>query len=242
MTAPSSARSIVVGDLFGLLWRMQVSRTRFFGLAALGVLAIPLALIASNSDDKVEAVTEAIAGYGFGVAAAVCSLWVATSTLGNLADDKLLVYLWIKPIDRWQLPVAAVAASMAVLSIVVIVPVVVATALSGVGELVAPTAIGLVLVCLAYSSVFVALGLRFQRSLWWGLMYVLIWENSIARISDGTARLSIQGYGHAFLTRATGVELDLGNRATVTSWVVPILISVAGLVYATRRLDQGEID
>ncbi len=242
MKTPPSAPGLVVGDLFGLLWRMQVSRARFLGLLALGLLAIPLTLIASNSDDKVEGVVNAIAGYGFGVAAAICSLWVATSTLGNLADDKLLIYLWIKPVDRWQLPVAAVAASMAVLSIVVIVPVVIAAAVGGVDGLVAPTAIGLVLVCLAYSSVFVALGLRFRRSLWWGLMYVLIWENSIARISDGTARLSILGYGHSFLSRATGVDLDLGNRATATSWAVPLLVAAAGLVYATRRLERGEVD
>ena len=44
---------------------------------------------------------------------------------------------------------------------------------------------------IAYSAVFCGLGLRVRRALAWGLAYLLIWEQAVARVSHGAARASI---------------------------------------------------
>ena len=47
------------------------------------------------------------------------------------------------------------------------------------------------LATVAYSAVFCGLGLRVRRALAWGLAYLLIWEEAVARVSHGAARASL---------------------------------------------------
>jgi ABC-2 type transport system permease protein len=237
----TSQRSIWL-ELHRLFWRLQVTRLRLFGLLALGSVTILLALIARNADDVSGAAFNTISGYGLGIAGAIAALWVASSTLGDLVDDQLMVYLWIKPTQRWLLPFAALTASISVLAIVVLMPVGVAAMVTGVGGIVGATIAAVLLSTAAYSSLFVAFGLTFRRSLFWGLVYVLIWENLIAGASSGTARLSILSYGQSIIGRAIDVEPSNGLRSPLASWLVPIAITVLGVVFATRRLDRAEID
>ena len=231
-----------IKELYRLLWRMQITRGRLIGLGVLGSITILIALLGRGADDVNDAALGAVAGYGLGVVAAISAVWVATSTLGNLVEDGLLVYLWTKPTDRWLIPIAALAASLSVLAMVVLVPVSIAAAVTEVDGLVTATIAAVTLSLAAYSSLFVALGLAFRRALWWGLAYILIWENVIARVGSGTARFSILSYGQSIIARAADTEPRTGLRSSAASWIVPIVVTVAGMVFATRRLDRAEID
>ncbi len=125
-------------------------------------------------------------------------------------EDRLLVYLWLKPVPRWQLPAAAILATASVLVPLTALPVA-ATALAAGAPEVAPAALlAASLAGLAYAGVFVAAGLWFRRAAWWGLAFVLLWENAVAQLAEGSARFTIVGWARSVLvdrSRHRGVAL-----------------------------------
>lgn len=237
---PSSVNAFAA--LYQLFLRGQLTRLRALGLLALGAISIILTAVARTSDDVTDTATGVLAEYGLAVVAPVCTLWVATSLLGDLVEDRLLAYLWLKPIPRWVMPAAAVAAVLTIMVPVVVIPLTIAAVVSGVSELVLATAGAALLAVTAYAGLFVALGARFTRALWWGLLYILVWENAIARIADGTAQLAVRSYVVSILSRATDVDLALADRSPAASVIVPLLVGAAGIVVATAILGRRDVD
>jgi ABC-2 type transport system permease protein len=245
MSAPTMHRPNSVtafAALYRLFLRGQLTRLRAVGLALLGGVAIVLTILARSADDPTETAAGVIAEYGLGVVAPVCTLWIATSLLGDLTEDRLLAYLWLKPIPRWVLPLAAFAATVTVMVPLVVVPLTIAAIASGVSELVVATVAASALAVIGYAGIFTALGARFSRALWWGLLYVLVWENAVARIADGTARFAVRSYVNTVVARATDVEITLANRGPVTMIVVPLLIAAAGIAVSTWIMRTRDID
>lgn len=236
---PSTLSSL--GRLYQLFLRGQLTRLRAVGLFVLSALAIVLTAVSRGADDPLDASTIVIAEYGLGIVAPVCTLWIASSLLGDLNEDRLLVYLWLKPIPRWLLPTAALGATVTIMVPVVVVPLAIAAAVSGESVLVAPTIAATLLAIAAYGAVFVAFGARFSKALWWGLLYLLVWETAIARIGD-ISRFSIRSYPVSLLSRATEVRLDLDGRAEWAAVAIPLVLVVAGVVAATAILNRRDID
>jgi ABC-2 type transport system permease protein len=241
-TTRSPATTDAFIQLYRLFLRGQLTRLRAFGLLTLGAISILLTAVARTSDDVTDTATTVLAEYGLGIVAPICTLWVATSLLGDLIEDRLMAYLWLKPLPRWVMPTAAVAAVLTVMVPVVVIPLTIAAIVSGVGALIGPTVLASVLAVAAYGGLFVAFGALFNRALWWGLLYILVWENAIARIADGTATLAVRSYVVSILSRATDVDLPLANRSAVASVIVPIGIAVAGTALATVFLRRRDID
>ena len=238
--SPSGVQAFTT--VYRLFLRGQLTRLRALALLSLGALSVVLTAIARASDDVADTATGLLAEYGLAIVAPVCTLWVATSLLGDLIEDQLLAYLWLKPIGRWVLPAAAVAAVLTIMVPVVVVPLTVAAAVSGVNELIGATVIASLLAVAAYAGLFVTFGARFSRGLWWGLLYILVWENSIARISDGTAQLAIRSYVVSILSRATDVDLALADRSPAASVIVPLCVAIAGVGASTWILARRDID
>ena len=81
-----------------------------------------------------------------------------------------------------------------------------------------------VLAVFAYAGVFVAVGLWLRRALWWCLLYILVWENGLARAVDGAARLSIASYAQSLVADAADVSISYADRGTAASIVVPLVV------------------
>ena len=58
----------------------------------------------------------------------VTTLVFAAASLGDFREDGTLVYLWLRPVPRWQIIAAALGASITVTLPLVLVPLVVARA------------------------------------------------------------------------------------------------------------------
>ncbi len=237
---PGTADAFI--QLYRLFLRGQLTRLRAFGLLTLGAISILLTAVSRTADDVADSATTVLAEYGLGIVAPICTLWVATSLLGDLMEDRLMAYLWLKPLPKWIMPAAAVAAVLTVMVPVVVVPLTIAAVVSGVGDLVAATLLASLLGVAAYGALFVAFGALFNRALWWGLLYILVWENAIARIADGTAVLAVRSYLVSILSRATNVDLALADRSSVASVVVPLAVAAGGTVLATVFLQRRDID
>jgi ABC-2 type transport system permease protein len=240
-TRPRPATLATLSQLYTIVLRMQLTPLRLLGIGALGGIALLLGVLTGRNDDPVRATADLAAGYGITVAIPLCILWLATSSVGDLVDDGLLVYLWLKPVARWQLPAASVLATSTIVLALIVVPLVVATLGAGTPGLALDVAVAGVLTTLAYSGLFVALGLWLRRALWWGIAYLLVWENGIARASEGASRLSVGGYGRSVLAQLADVDLELGGRPLVLSVVVLVVVAIGGWLAATYRYRHAEI-
>lgn len=238
---PRPAAHATLRQLYAIVLRMQLTPLRLLGVAALGGIGLLLGVLTGRDDDPVAATAEMAAEYGIAVAIPLCVLWLATSSVGDLVDDGLLVYLWLKPVARWQLPAAAMLASATIVLSLVVLPLVVATLVAGVPDVLLGVAVATTLATLAYAGLFVAAGLWLRRALWWGIAYLLVWENGIARASEGAARLSVGGYARSALARIVDVELELGGRSLVLSLAVLVAVAIAGWLAATDRYRRAEI-
>jgi hypothetical protein len=241
VTRPRPAALATLRELYVIVLRMQLTPLRLLGVGALGAIGALLGVLTGRDDDPVRATADLVAAYGIAVAIPLCALWLATSSVGDLVDDGLLVYLWLKPVSRWQLPAASILATSTVVLALIVAPFVLATLLAGTPGLAPHVLVACALATLAYASLFVAGGLWLRRALWWGLAYLLVWENGIARASEGASRLSVGGYAHSVLARLADVDLELGGRPLTVSVVALLVVIVGGWLAATHRYRRAEI-
>ena len=246
MTTIAAARrpraSASVTALYRLLLRTQISVARLLGIGALGGLAVLLGAFSRADDQPAEAVADVIATYGLGVLLPLATLWLGTSVVGDLVEDRLLVYLWLKPVARWQLPAAAVLATFSVVTPLTVVPLVAAALVAGATDVALPALAAAVLCALAYSGLFVAAGIWFRRAVWWGLAFVLLWENVVAYAARGPARFTISEWGRSLLETAPGVDVPQGAQSAAAAFVVLPAVAIGGWLLAIYRYRKEDVD
>lgn len=230
--------------LYRLMLRIQLTRGRLIALAALGAVGVVVGFAIGRAEvvEPLTAGTRFINVFGLSLLVPVATLVLASAVLGDPTEDGTLVYLWLRPVPRSHVVGAAVAAAFSVTWPVVVVPLVVSAALTGAGtDLVVGTVAAATAGTVAYSAIFVALGLRVKRALVWGLLYIFIWEGFVATANTTAARLAIRSYARSILSDATGVTLRLADFTLASSWLVPGVVAVVAAVYATQRLRRMDI-
>jgi ABC-2 type transport system permease protein len=228
--------------LYRLLLRTQITVPRLLGIGALAALSILIGFFASLDDDPTQAATDAISVYGFGVLVPLAALWFGASAIGDLVDDKLLVYLWLKPVPRWQLPAAAILATVSLVVPLTAVPLAVSAVVAGAGDVAWAALLAASLAALAYSGLFAAAGLWFKRAVWLGLAFVLIWETVVAYAAEGSARYTVIGWASTLLGLAPGVDVELDAGSAAAAFVVLPGIAIVAWLAATWRYRRADID
>lgn len=239
---------------YRVLVRQIVSVGRLAALGALGAIMILVGWVVGNSTEREGAVAGALFdgasyadGFGLIVIVPIVSLVFAAASLGDARDDGTMVYLWLRPIGRFPLAMAAAAASVTVSLPLCVIP----TALGGwlatdfvadsggvaLGAL-AAAALGTV----AYSCLFVLLGLLFRKAVLWGIAYVLLWEGLAVGLGEFAERLSLRGYARSLLARIADVDLGFETYRLVTAVIVLAAVSVASLGLAALRLRRLNVD
>ena len=231
--------------LYRFFVRVLVTRGRLIALGSLGALAVVLgaAVGASSTDERARIAIGLIETYGLAGLAPVTSLVFASAVFGDLVEDQTLVHIWLRPIARGRITIAAYGAVLTVVVPLVVVPLSAAAALSGKGSAIV---IGTVVAALAattvYCSLFCFLGLWIRRSLVWGLVYILIWEGAIANVGAGLARVALRLYTRSLLADLSDnvVEVKYGV-ALATGLAVPAIVTAVVLVLTTHRLTRTEV-
>jgi ABC-2 type transport system permease protein len=172
----------------------------------------------------------------------LAALWLGTSVVGDLVDDRLLVYLWLKPVPQWQLPAAAVVATASVVIPLTALPLAVSALVAGAIGVAGATLLAAVLGALAYCGLFVAAGLWFRRAIWWGLAFVLIWENVVGYAAAGSSRFTVVGWVSSVLGLASGIDVQLDAGSAAAGLVILPAVAVAAWLVATWRYRCAEID
>jgi ABC-2 type transport system permease protein len=229
---------------FRLLLGSLLSKGRLAVLGVLGLVPVLLgvALRAQNTgtyDGVYKGIVEA---YGLGLLVPVVSLVFASAVLGDPAEDRTLVYLWLKPVPRWQLVFAALGAALVVALPMAVVPLALAVSISGAGvELVRGAVAGTVVAVVAYCCLFLGLGLRVRRALIWGFAYVLIWEGAVARTARGAARLSVNVHARSVVARIAKHALPTNGSSMEAALLVPLVVAVLAVLLTIRWLARADV-
>lgn len=227
---------------YRLLLKSQISVQRLLGIGALGALALVIGAFARADANRSQAAADFVSAYGLGLLVPLAALWLGSSTIGDLVEDRLLVYLWLKPVPRWQLPAAALAATTTVVVPLTVLPLTAAAAVAGAGDVVWATPLAASLAALAYSGLFVAAGFWFRRAVWWGLAFVLVWENLAAYTSDGAGRFTVIGWASSVLGAVEGIDIQLDAGSVAAGIVVLPALALASWLAATWRYGRADVD
>lgn len=235
----------MIARVANLIGRTQLTKGRLAFLLGMGGLALLLgfAVSASSGSLQFKDTLKVIADqYGIHVFAPVVALVLASAALGDLVDDRTLVYLWLRPVPRWQISLGAALATIGTAVPIVVVPMTLAAALgSGNATAVAATAAATAVATIGYAGVFLALGFKVRRALVWGLAYILIWEEFLARTVGVAAKLSVGVYSTSLLDHIADLKGPKHGASLVASFVVPVLVAAVAIVLTGRWLKTTEV-
>ena len=256
-TAPARAapRAATWLPIYRLVLRSQVTRARVLALLALDLAGLVVGVALGATDrplleivDGVLVPGQLLAGarfvnlFGLSLVVPVTALVFAAASLGDPDEQGTLVYLWLRPVRRVRIVVAAAAASFTVAWPIVVVPLAItAAATRGGTELVIGTIASSTVALVAYVGIFCALGLVTKRSPVWGLLYIFIWEGFVATAADAAAKLAIRTYARSVLQAIIDIPLRGTFIEAPANVVVPIAVGVAALAFATWRLARRDI-
>jgi len=253
MAARTPAPSLSRFPIFRLLLGTQVTRARVLSLLGLGLVGVIVAIAIGMAgdegrplvEDPVDLTTRGarfVSTFGLSLLVPVSALVFSAASLGDPSEDGTLVYLWLRPVRRARIVLAAAASSFAVAWPIVVVPLgIAAWATQGGTGLVVGTVASATLALVAYTGLFCTLGLRVKRSLVWGLLYIFIWEGFIATANETAARLAVRTYARSVLAAVADVELRFSSIASPWRWLVPVAVAVIALGYATHRLADQDV-
>jgi len=229
---------------YRMLLRQQITTGRLVLAGGFSVLALAVAVAISRSESftRLEDSVGFISIFGIGLMVPIISLVLGSSTFGELVDDETLVYLWHRPVPRWKLALAGALSATTVSVPLTAGPLAIAALIAS-GETKTAIAAGLAsgLAALAYSALFVLVGLLLRRALIWGLVYLFIWELFIANVGGGSAQLSIRTYPASILAQMTDVEIRLADSSIATGVIVSLVIAGVAIAFASLRLDKMDV-
>ncbi|HYN34765.1 MAG TPA: ABC transporter permease subunit [Ilumatobacteraceae bacterium] len=232
-----------VGLSYRIVLRQLTSRARIVGLSLLAFIAPLSAWALGRSDPSLDDAVNLVASVGFGLVLPIVALVFGGAALGELREDKTLVYLWLRPMDRWPIVVGAALAAATIAAPITLISIVLAAVLTGAGNgIVGGTLLATVVGLIAYVSVFTLFGVWLKRFIVWGLAYILIWEGFIAQAGPGVARVALRKYTRSILVDRTGADLELADFSLAMGVIVPLVVAVVALAIAAWRLSNQDID
>ena len=185
-------------SLYLLSLRQLATIRRLFVLVVLGILPVFVSALLSATGDSDASLVDGVLLAGVITAAVLplVTLAVGTAAFANELEDNTLSNLTLSPYPRWKIVLPKVAAALTVSAPILVVSSVVSVLIALEGDAAAAVASGLGIligVC-AYTAVFVWAGLMTTRALWYGLLYVFLWEALFASFVEGVIYLSIGQY------------------------------------------------
>ena len=237
--------------IFRLTLRQLVGRKSTLLLVGLGLIPLLVAVVFRLSEPDIDPDRWAARVLYVGlIVTAILPLTVlllGTSVLGDELEDGTAVYLLTKPMPRWQILLPKLMAAWVVSSLLVLASAIPsgAIALQGQGDssLVLGFSVAILAGAFAYTAAFVLLSIVTTRALIAGLVYVFLWEGAITGIFEGTRFLSIRHYTIGFADWIAGAPTQILDAYVggLTAAFLLAVVSVAGVIFANRRLEQAEV-
>ncbi len=228
-------------DIYRIILKQLASRPRLIGLAVMAVITIGLAVLVGRADGSESAdIARFINNLGLTLLAPVVTLVFASAALGDLYENNSLIYLWLRPIPRPTIVVAALAAVLTIVVPVLALTFAAASLAAGSGSVAVAASVATLLVVPAYAAIFVALGLFTHRALIWGLGYILVFEGIIAAIGSLPGRLALVSYSRSLLNKIADVSAS--SLVSVPVAIITLLaVAAAGVGAGSWRLNHMNV-
>ena len=238
----------MIGPIYRLTLRALLVQKRTLMLALVALAPVLTSLIfalARGPQDSVRDFYSAIVQQLFvPTVASLIALVFGVSAFGDEREDGTILYLVATPQPRVELVIAKVAAAWTA-TLVLVVPSLVLSGVLALGgqagvRLIGWPLLGVMLSTLAYCAASAWLSLMTRRPVVIGVIYILLWEGSIATFAASAAKLSISAYGSAFVAHA------LPQSAPPVAGLVPSALVLAAVVVlaawgAARSLARTEL-
>ncbi len=238
-------RAIVEVTVRGILGRRRSLLVVLF--AALPVLVAVVVRIGGSTSDAVSLSADLLDALVVRTVLPLVALVFGTAVLGSELDDGTAIHLLVKPVERWRIVLAKLAVA-AVLTIVLVALVTLVAGLvvgagRGAERIVVASAVAVAVGGLVYAALFLALSLVTSRALIVGLAYVLIWEDVLGGLLEGTQAFSVRQYTLAIARLLAGDDGQAINVALAASSAIVLsaIVLAGAFALATRRLASYEI-
>ncbi len=230
--------------LFRLFLGTASSKFRVGGIVCIGAVAVAVAwrLGTRPETDELQRAASVADIIGISLLAPLASLIFGTAMFGDLADDQTLVYLWLRPTPRFIISVAAHGAALMISLPAVMIPALgMQLALGAPLRMVLAVVVATAGATIAGTAVFVALGLITRRALIWGIGYVLIAEQFLARGGSGLGSISIRSAAMSIITNVTGTDSAVAWFGTPRAVVMLIVVAVLARATTVVALLHKEV-
>ncbi|HJS71666.1 MAG TPA: ABC transporter permease [Acidimicrobiia bacterium] len=234
------------------LYRRLMKRSRVIWLILLA--SIPGLIFAVVGIDAEPGELEAVLGtvmVTVGFSYAIAALILTVSTLRDERDAGTLPYLYMRPIPRLTIAMAAMLAGIMAAATIAVggwLSTVLAGLMHGADmSVVLPGAVLLLAAAVGYAAVFVPLGYLFSRSVLVGLGYLILVELVLAPLVAGLAQISVWQIASSIyvdLLDTAGLEeaellqaIDPGAGGGLIKLAVILLVGTGVLTWALRTRD-----
>lgn len=237
--------------LYVLVLRHQLTRNRIIVVAVLTAFSVLIGVtVIRNNQDPDQLGAELVTRFGLSFIIPVVCLLLASAALGEWVEDETMVYVWLRPVRRWVIAIAAYLAVITVALPINLIPMLSMVVGGGATDrdLYVGVLLSNALATVGYSALFLLLGLLAKKALPFGLLYIFVWESVLVGLFPSAGRLSVGSYAATAMSRITGRSLedaglnaDFFNRAEWATWVIPLAIAVVSVGLTTWRLERMDV-
>jgi ABC-2 type transport system permease protein len=169
---------------------------------------------------------------------------IGGSAIGDEREDGTILYLASTPLSRLTLVVTKVAAAWTA-TMALLVPAVIASGAIALGAQataaqIAWPLVGIALAALCYCAAAAWLAMLVRRPVVIGVLYILLWEGSIATFAASADRFSIAAYGRAIAVEGV-IDVNAPETAAAAAAVVLLGVTALATWAAARRMTRTEL-
>lgn len=175
---------------------------------------------------------------------AFIAIVIGASAIADEREDGTILYLASTPLSRLTIIVTKIAAAWTA-TLALLVPAVLASAAIALGgeadtaQIAWPLA-GIALAALCYCAVAAWLAMVVRRPVVIGVLYILLWEGSIATFAASADRFSIAAYGRAIAVEGV-IDVNAPDASAPAAFVILAAVTALAAWAAARRMTRTEL-
>jgi ABC-2 type transport system permease protein len=237
----------VSGPVYRLSLRALIDGRRVVIMALLALLPIIAALLYVGAGEVAPEIFWArlVNRLILPTVTAFIAVVIGASAIAEEREDGTILYLVSTPLSRLSLIVTKILAAWTVV-LALVVPSTVIAGLITLGssadadQLVWPV-LAAALTGLCYCALSALLAMVTRRPVVLGVLYILLWEGTIATFAASADRFSIAAYGRAIASEGIAGDNAAPSFGGATGLIVLVAVSLAAGWLATRRLTRTEL-
>ena len=234
-----------------LTWRQLFAKRRIwlaavFALAPLFFTLVFKVVGDDGSDSRLGFFTTLNREIVIGTLLPLAAVIFGTTAFGGEVDEGTLVYLLVKPLQRWQLVLSkfavAVTSTLAVMLPAIFLPWLVLRGANVPAQLPLSFFVATVAGAVIYCALFLSLGLSTRRALIAGLLYVIGFESVMSRGLVGAKSFSVREFAVAIAQAVSDGAIrapDTVVPLSTVAWMGTIML-VGAMAWTMRTLVRYE--